>query len=264
MTEPAKAPPNDYCHPPDNLDVKVWRYMAVERFEALLEEGVFFARAHLFEDQREGSSTYLQAWSRRIPPIRVRSARTGVRTTLSDALAGSSRWNRQWVCVSCWHMNDTESDAMWKLYGGFGKNVCVQSSFRRLDEALHAHAPDAPYPLMGVVRYIDHARDIIPSDAMLAPYFHKPLEFAHEREVRAILWDYPIAEDEIPKRVKIEEVAKNNGIAFPILDLNRLIERVYVAPRSSPDLAARVRAAMDLDKVTAPLSRSSLETPAVY
>jgi len=150
--------------------------MAVERFEALLEEGVFFARAHLFEDQREGSATYLQAWSRRIPPIRVRSVRTGVRTTLNEALAEDSRWNRQWVCVSCWHMNDTESDAMWKLYGGFGKNVCVQSTFRRLDESLHAHFPDAPYPLMGVVRYIDHAKDIISSEAMLAPRGNGPRE----------------------------------------------------------------------------------------
>ncbi len=264
MTEPTKAPPNDYCHPPDNLDVKVWRYMAVERFEALLEEGVFFARAHQFEDQREGSATYLQAWSRRIPPIRVRSVRTGVRTMLNEALAEDSRWNRQWVCVSCWHMNDTESDAMWKLYGGFGKNVCVQSTFRRLDESLHAHFPDASYPLMGVVRYIDHAKDIIPSDAMLAPYFHKPLEFAHEREVRAILWDYPIAEDEQPRRVRMEDVAKDNGIPCPILELNRLIERVYVAPKSSPELEARVRVAMDREKVTAPLLRSSLETPAVY
>jgi hypothetical protein len=263
MAEPA-TPPNDYCHPPQNLDVRVWRYMAVERFESLVEEGVFFARSHLFEDQREGSATHLQAWSRRIPPIRVRSVRTGVRTTLNEALASDSRWNRQWVCVSCWHMNDTESDAMWKLYGGFGKNVCVQSTFRRLDESLHAHSPDAPYPLMGVVRYIDHAKDIIPSDAILAPYFHKPLEFAHEREVRAILWDYPIAEDEIPKRIKIEEVAKDDGIPFPILDLNQLIERVYVAPRSSPDLEARVRAAMEREKVTAPLLRSSLENPAVY
>ena len=84
------------------------------------------------------------------------------------------------------------------------------------------------------------------------------------REVRAILWDYPIAEDEQPRRVRIEDVAKDNGIPCPILELNRLIERVYVAPKSSPDLEARVRVAMDREKVTAPLLRSSLETPAVY
>jgi len=161
-------------------------------------------------------------------------------------------------------MNDVESDAMWKLYAPAGKAVCVQSTFRRLDESLHSAVPDAPWPMIGVVRYIDHATDFIPSQAILAPYFHKPLEYAHEREVRAILWDLPVNEQSVPRRVRNEAVPENDGWALPVADLNRLIERVYVAPRSSPELAARVRVAMERHHVAAPLSRSSLETPPVY
>lgn len=263
MTEPAKAK-NDYCFPPESLDVRVWRYMAVERFESLLEEGVFFARSHLFEDQREGSATHSQAWSNRFPPLMVRSSRSGVRKPITEFFADHGRWDRQWVCVSCWHMNEVESDAMWKLYAPAGKAVCVQSTFRRLDESLHSALPDAEWPMVGVVRYIDHATDLIPSPAILAPYFHKPLEYAHEREVRAILWDLPVDEHSVQRRIRNDAVPENDGWALPVADLNRLIERVYVAPRSSPELAARVRVAMERHQVAAPLSRSSLETPPVY
>jgi hypothetical protein len=238
--------------------------MAVDRFESLLDEGVFFARSHLFEDQREGSATHSQAWSNLFPPLLVQSSRTGIRKPITEFFADHGRWRRQWVCVSCWHMNEVESDAMWKLYAPAGKAVCVQSTFRRLNESLHSVLPEAEWPMVGAVRYIDHAADVIPSQAILAPYFHKPLEYAHEREVRAILWDMPVDENSQPKRVLLNETPKNDGWALPVADLNHLIERVYVAPRSSPDLAARVRAAMDREKVTAPLSRSSLETPPVY
>ena len=262
MTEPVQTK-NDFCQPPDNVDVQVWRYMSVERFESLLEEGVFFPRAHLFEDQREGSSTHAQAWSHRLR-IQVRSARTGVRSTLGEAVAAGNRWNRQWVCVSCWHMNDTESDAMWKLYGEVGKNVCVQSTFRRLDESLQQAGLANGWPIIGVVRYINHATDVIPSPALLAPYFYKSLEYAHEREVRALLWEVPVVKDRVPRQIDHDAVPENKGWPVPIWDLNKLIERVYVAPGSSPELEARVRSAMQAEKVTAPLLRSSLETPPVY
>jgi hypothetical protein len=263
VTEPTKAE-DEYCHPPDNLDVRVWRYMAVERFESLLEDGVFFARSHLFEDQREGSATHRQAWSNRLPPLMVRSASSGVRKPITEFFSDHGRWNRQWVCVSCWHMNEGESDAMWKLYAPTSKAVSVQSTFRRLDESLHEYSAVAPWPIIGVVRYINHATDTIPSQAILATYFHKPLEYTHEREVRAVLWDLPTSEYEIPKRMLTDEVAKDNGIACPILNVNHLIERVYVAPRSPKDLSVRVRAAMEAHQVEAPLLRSSLESPAVY
>ncbi len=255
---------NDYCHPPKNLDVRVWRYMPVEHFESLLEEGVFFTRSNLFDDQREGSATHRQAWSNRFPPLMARSSRTGVRKPITEFFADHGRWNRQWVCVSCWHMNEVESDAMWKLYAPAGKAVCVQSTFRRLDESLHSALPDLESPMVGVVRYIDHATDVIPSQAILAAYFHKSLEYAHEREVRAILWDLPVDEQFVPRRIRIDAVPENDGWPVPVADLNHLIEHVYVVRRSSAELAARVGAAMDKHQVTAPLSRSSLETPGVY
>jgi hypothetical protein len=254
----------EYCHAPENTDVRVWRYMSVERFELLLEEGVFLARAHLLGDPREGSGTYRQALSRVFPRLRVKSQRTGERKLINEFFEDHGRWHRQWVCVSCWHMNDVESDAMWKLYGEVGKNVCVQSTFRRLNESLHSAISDAIWPIVGVVRYIDHRTDLMTSDQILAPFFHKAREFAHEREVRAVLEDMPVDENSMPKRVMMEKKPDNDGWALPVADLNYLIERVFVAPYSAPELAARVAAAMQREGVTAPLLRSAMETPPVF
>ncbi len=42
--------------PPDNVDVKLWRYMDLTRFVSMLEEkGVLFTRADLFDDKFEGT-----------------------------------------------------------------------------------------------------------------------------------------------------------------------------------------------------------------
>jgi hypothetical protein len=40
--------------PPDDLDVKIWRYMDLTQFVSMLEEkGVLFVRADLFDDKFE-------------------------------------------------------------------------------------------------------------------------------------------------------------------------------------------------------------------
>jgi hypothetical protein len=35
--------------------------------------------------------------------------------------------------ISCWHINEGESDAMWKLYGSAGGGIAVQASEAALD-----------------------------------------------------------------------------------------------------------------------------------
>lgn len=262
MPEPAaREREEDFCRPPEDPDVRVWRYMALERFESMLEEhGLFFARSHLFEDQREGSATHRQAWSRLPSDFNLPDGRK-VRIPLGERMAEMSRWNRQWVCISYWHMNETESAAMWKLYAQSEKAVCVQSTFRRLRDTLREYTAIAPWPIIGVVRYIDHSTDVIPSQAILAPYFHKPREYAHERELRAVFWDLPSNE---ARQIQNDAVATDNGIWYPIEDFGRLIERVYVAPGCPQDTAERVRTAMRHHALEAPLIRSSLESAPVY
>jgi hypothetical protein len=38
--------------------------------------------------------------------------------------------------VTCWHMNECESAAMWKLYSTAKESVCVQTTYGRLRSVL--------------------------------------------------------------------------------------------------------------------------------
>jgi hypothetical protein len=42
--------------------------------------------------------------------------------------------------VSCWHMSEYESDAMWKLYGASNNCVAIRSTFARLKACMPKHA----------------------------------------------------------------------------------------------------------------------------
>jgi len=55
------------------------------------------------------------------------------------------------TCVSCWHENEGESEALWRLYCGTGPGVAVQTSFGRLLYAMRDH-PDIA---VGRVVYVD-------------------------------------------------------------------------------------------------------------
>src|SRR5208283_5194086 len=87
-----------------------------------------------------------------------------------------------WSFVNCWHMNEVESAAMWKIYSTSKDSVCLQTTFARLRDVL---PEDDVY--IGVVNYISYDRDMIPDDNGLWPLFHKRKSFEHERELRA-LW----------------------------------------------------------------------------
>ena len=39
------------------------------------------------------------------------------------------------ITINCWHLNDYESAAMWKLYGGVNKGIAIQSTFDRMIKA---------------------------------------------------------------------------------------------------------------------------------
>jgi hypothetical protein len=60
---------------------------------------------------------------------------------------------RSFVAASCWHSNDQESAAMWKLYAKTNEAVCVQTTFRKLRDAMGSAAR------VGVVRYVDYETD---------------------------------------------------------------------------------------------------------
>jgi hypothetical protein len=201
--------------PKDNT--KIWRYMDFTKFVSLLDrEALFFVRSDKLLDPYEGF--YPKA---------------------NDDCFGSanatqkfSEANRKETYINCWHMNDHESAAMWKVFLKSDEGIAIQSTFARLREGFNYSFPDV---FAGVVRYIDHDTDSIPtsypkietgriiddSDSSInafAPFLYKRKSFEYEQELRIIFGDLKPQKE--PVYVKV--------------NLDKLIESIYVAPAAEP------------------------------
>jgi hypothetical protein len=161
--------------PPDNLDVPVWRYMDFTKFVSLLEnKGLFFPMVAKLQDPFEGS---FARGNEVLRPMVYRHVPNPYGVTVGELVQRL----RDHVAVSCWHINERESAAMWKLYSKSNEAVCIQSTFRKLYNAVRSVSQ------VGEVRYVDYETSWIPESNPLAPFIYKRLSFEHEREVRAII-----------------------------------------------------------------------------
>src|SRR5664279_5132034 len=141
-------------------------------------------------------------------------------------------------------MNEHESAAMWRLYAFAAEAVCIQSTFSRLANTL------PHYVNAGVIKYIDYERDVIPVGNVFNPVLHKRKSFSHEQEIRAIAWERLAAGkggDEIQKNMTA------GGLPIPV-DLNQLIERVYVSPTAAPWFEDVVNHLVKLHNINVPVS----------
>ena len=125
--------------------------------------------------------------------------------------------HREKVAISSWHINEYESFAMWQIFTQNSEGLAIQSTIGRLQESLVLETNFKQY--IGEVNYIDYKKEHIPFDDMFFPFLFKRKSFQYEGEVRLIT---DIGESEI----KINEGLKIN------IDINQLIEKIYIHPKS--------------------------------
>lgn len=131
---------------------------------------------------------------------------------------------RKNIYVNCWHMNEFESAAMWKLYSRLNEGIAIQSSFSMWRDSFAITPVDIH---IGVVEYKDFDKDSYNNIFLGEP--HKPFvlkrkSFEHEWEIRALILDHN-------RKCELSGDLKNGGVKIEV-DLNKLIQNVYVAPES--------------------------------
>ncbi|MBD9363089.1 DUF2971 domain-containing protein [Methylomonas fluvii] len=204
--------------PPEDKSVKIWRYMDFTKFVSLLEtESLFLSRVDKFEDPYEGATSHANAIMR--PYL---YGEKGIPKEALQQLSKFTKWTRSWTYVNCWHMNNTESAAMWKLYAQTNEAVAIQSTYTKLHDNL------AKDTYVGVVHYIDYDKDWLPEGNGFWPYVHKRQSFEHEKELRVLIQDLPSLE-EPDKGLDYSLVNNEFGKSIKV-DLKKLIENVYVSP----------------------------------
>ena len=220
----------DLSHPaflqPHDPAVAIWRYMDLAKFLALLQSGgIYFTRADLLGDPFEGS--FAKA-NQRFRPVVYESVYEGFRPEKVEELellrGKMAQRTRNCAFVSCWHMSNYESAAMWKLYAQSNHAVAIRSSYDALARQLTQHVH------IGVIRYIDYDSEWLPEENAYYPLMHKRKSFTHEQEVRAVFTRFP---KHSHGGWEIDDKAQEPGHVIQ-MNFNQLIDEIYIAPTSPP------------------------------
>lgn len=191
---------------PADGTVKVWRYLDLPRFIWMLSaKALAFARVDSLEDPFEGS----------IPPAVYEQWKS----RHADLIATARRGLRKQAFVSCWHANNAESEAMWRLYCGSHDGIALQTTYEKLDASL----PEGIF--LGQITYLDYECDTGPPADTLALLMRKRQAFEHEHEIRALIWPASAPPGLVPRA--LDEHARVVNVPWPARDF---LERIYVSP----------------------------------
>jgi hypothetical protein len=246
---------NESFDTPPNVDVSVWRYMDLVKFISILKEkALYFARADKLDDAYEGYYTAPMAspdsWIRKLqaerPDVDVEEQRLSYELILKAVSL-----LRKNLFVNCWHVNEEESLAMWKLYTTHGDSISIRSTYKILSE----HLPN--YCFLGLVKYIDYQRDSIPIGSGLNYIVHKRKAFEHERELRGVIWN-----DQV-RHLGPFTRAGEMGIFAPI-DVNALVKEIYVSPAAKAPLFEVVQGLCQTYGLSAPVKQSDVNAPPAF
>lgn len=229
-------PPGEFRHHPsfplpEDPDAFLWRYQDLPKLLSVFQRSaLFFARADNLGDPFEGSYPF---------PHRALRPQAYLNVGMEPTEQRLQEWSevverrRKDMYVSCWHLNDDESAAMWDLHQRNGMVIAIRSSPRRMFEGID-YTAWAPPMFAGMVRYVDYRTDTIGEENAFDPVMTKRRSFAHEREFRAV-----VAIHEGAGLIEANADLSSAGVYVPFV-LDTLIESIWVAPKAPEWFAATV------------------------
>ena len=154
-----------------------------------------------------------------------------------------------WVDVSCWHtdVRDSESMAMWKIYGTGTAAVCVQSTLKDVLSSMTVSAGMEVYA--GKVEYYDYKNDLVGNDEPVGLYFQKSRYYEFEKELRIIM--FPSG--------PIDATERRDGFGTKIeVNPRALIKSVMVSPAASEWFHELIKLVLSESGYDVPVSKSSI------
>lgn len=204
-------------------DIQIWRYMDFTKFVSILYyKSLYFARVDTLKDPYEVSATsYIMESTDK--PI----------SHLEDIKMYEQK-GRQALFVNCWHINAFESAALWKAYMKSDEGIAIQTTVKKLVKVLENSNQDIFFDLASInydprqlfPQTIKPKGEVNISFDMETLLFTKRPCFQYEHELRVI--------------VKREEF-KSTGFNWGNLDINSLIESIYVNPEAPDWIISLVR-----------------------
>lgn len=212
---------------PETIDVPIWRYISYEKLESLLStSALYFSRADLLGDNHEGSVPEKTIQHR---PVFYEGA---TKRFIEKGLAEMAEVWRKCTYVSCWHMSENESVAMWKLYLPEGGGVAIKTTISCLKESISDTEREF---CLNPISYVDFEKDYASEWNAFAPFFIKRDLFKYEAEFR-ILTDTLADIGMVQSGQKVPEA----GLLISV-DIKRLLKKIVISPSASEDKAKMVK-----------------------
>ncbi|MBM9547791.1 hypothetical protein JWG40_12230 [Leptospira sp. 201903074] len=186
----------------------LWRYMDFPAYLSMLSKSaLYFSNAEALTDKFEGAKGIIankEKWDNHYYTFFTRvitqnSIENNLNQTpeqiekeairLLNDLNKSGERDRKQKFVSCWHENQHESEAMWRLYSSYLSNaIAIKTNFQSLYESLGKKHTIK----IGRIKYIDYTNDFT---GVNDSFWRKRKSFEHEKEVRALIHDSNCSEN---------------------------------------------------------------------
>lgn len=243
-------------------ETKIWRYMGFSKFLNIIDtSSLFFPQACQFNDNYEGwaSKTDLLALEEKAKKLHGDQFNTKNKVVLPV-----TKILKELTVLNCWHINDYESAAMWKLYVQSGDGIAIQSTIGDLCESINVN--DLEHDVtVGRVRYVDYDKHAVSEEFDdLALFSHKRPSFSHENELRAAIQLFKSNYKEEVTSHDASNIVRPNGGVNVSVDLKQLINKIFVAPSSSDwttSLIKNLLSKYDLSNI--PINKSEIYSKVV-
>lgn len=218
------------------MDKTIWRYMDLSKFERLLEDNgnLYFTRSDKFEDSLEGKYSEITLKELEEKYLKLHGEILVENWKKLDMINAVRRNS----LVSCWHINEHENIDMWNTYAKEKEAIVIKTSINKLYESLNISKNMNFNIDIGEVVYIDfHNTSLEYKNHIIEPLFFKDKKYEFENELRVVVWKRP--------QNNILNTDLNNfyvchGGSLNI-DLNILIDEIYISPNSSDDLIEKIK-----------------------
>jgi hypothetical protein len=215
--------------PTVNQSEKIWRYVDLAKFVSLLSsQSLYFACPNEFLDPYEGlypksqvaafsSIAQAQIDQAKITRDKIVEQRPGVNVArlnntiqvMADSIIKGFNEVRLKFGITCWHKNEVESEAMWKLYSASGQGIAIESTRGQLTESIL----EKTHLVIDDVRYSNFETDPIEKGHRHYGLFQKGRSFDYERELRGT--------------VLLKASGKGT---FVKCDLDALVTQIHISP----------------------------------
>lgn len=215
---------------------KVWRYMSISKFISLIRtSNICFSRISCFEDPNEGRT---KDYDKFVTDTRAALERgikfEGYEGNKVQELLERGENNRKNSFISCWHLNEEESVAMWDLYVGKSEpGIAIQTTVSTLNNIFPRRIEKNKILIKDIkgdeickekkwfgMRKVDYYYDSDEAfknnyDVQFSKIFIKRPYFSYEKEFR----------------VSINADNIDGDYLFVNLCVKELINRIYISPR---------------------------------